>query len=122
MTKHPRHAIASGRDIRFTHPYPLNRSRNSLSKQHSKGQHRTLRQAKPAFQNLRIDTCDPKVLSSTRDDPLDYWTAPMVKLFMVYPARGFLEPMPLPPLRLSAPLPQLCNRREQATETMQEDF
>jgi len=51
VRKHPPHAIADGRNIRFTHPYLLNRCPNSLSKQHPKGQHPTLRQAKPALQN-----------------------------------------------------------------------
>jgi hypothetical protein len=51
MSNHHRHPIVPAPNIRFTHPYPLNRSRNSLSKQQSKGQHRTLGQSKPALQN-----------------------------------------------------------------------
>jgi len=51
MRKYSCHAIAPGRNIRFTYPNPLNPSPNRLSKQYSKGQHRTLRQPKPALQN-----------------------------------------------------------------------
>ena len=51
IRKHPRHTIAPGRNIRFTYPYPLNRSPNWLSKQYCKGQHCTLKQTKPALQN-----------------------------------------------------------------------
>jgi hypothetical protein len=38
MRKYPCHAIASGRNIPFTLPYPLNPFPNPLSTQHCKGQ------------------------------------------------------------------------------------
>jgi hypothetical protein len=51
MRKCPCHAVALGRNIPFTPPYPLNRFPNPLSTQHCKGQPRNLRQAKPLLQN-----------------------------------------------------------------------
>jgi hypothetical protein len=51
MRKHHPHAIASGRNSPFPHPYPLNYSINSFSMHHSKAQTLTSMQTKPALQN-----------------------------------------------------------------------
>lgn len=48
MRKYPCHAIALGRNIPFTPPYPLDRFPNPLSTQHCKGQPRTLTLQNPS--------------------------------------------------------------------------